>query len=205
MENVIVNNKFLRGSEWRKWDLHVHTKGTAKNDQFNSKNFDEFCVTLLKKALLKKISVIGITDYFSIENYKKVKFFIESIDNNNSFNDEERLEIKKIFIIPNVELRMLPSTSNERCVNIHCLFNPIFINSIENDFFNSIEFHNGSKKYKMNKTGMIELGKNMENNNIGDEKAYTIGINNFVVAHADLQKLYDESSDFLLVSSFICE
>ena len=26
--------KYKRGSEWRKWDLHFHTKGTNKNDQF---------------------------------------------------------------------------------------------------------------------------------------------------------------------------
>lgn len=25
-----------RGSEWRKWDLHIHTPGTAKNDQYGS-------------------------------------------------------------------------------------------------------------------------------------------------------------------------
>lgn len=25
-----------RGSEWRKWDLHIYTPGTAKNDQYGS-------------------------------------------------------------------------------------------------------------------------------------------------------------------------
>ena len=25
-----------RGSEWRKWDLHIHTSGTAKNDQYGN-------------------------------------------------------------------------------------------------------------------------------------------------------------------------
>lgn len=25
-----------RGSEWRKWDLHIHTPGTAKNDQYGN-------------------------------------------------------------------------------------------------------------------------------------------------------------------------
>ena len=34
MENI------NRGSEWRKWDLHIHTKGTNKNDQFKSSDFD---------------------------------------------------------------------------------------------------------------------------------------------------------------------
>ena len=23
-----------KGSEWRKWDLHIHTPGTAKNDNY---------------------------------------------------------------------------------------------------------------------------------------------------------------------------
>ena len=33
-----------RGSEWNKWDLHVHTKYTNKNDQFTSATFDDFCI-----------------------------------------------------------------------------------------------------------------------------------------------------------------
>jgi hypothetical protein len=31
-----MNNFFKKGSEWRKWDLHIHTKGTNKNDNFDS-------------------------------------------------------------------------------------------------------------------------------------------------------------------------
>ena len=33
--------KFPRGSEWRRWDLHIHTPGTAKNDNFSGENLDE--------------------------------------------------------------------------------------------------------------------------------------------------------------------
>ena len=68
-------NIYPKGSEWRKWDLHVHTKGTLKNDQFKSKTFDKFCVILFQKALEKEIAAIGITDYFNIKNYKKVAYF----------------------------------------------------------------------------------------------------------------------------------
>ena len=68
-----MSNLFERGSEWRKWDLHIHTKGTNKNDNFTSTDFDSFCITLFQKALEKDMTVIGITDYFSIDNYKKVK------------------------------------------------------------------------------------------------------------------------------------
>lgn len=35
-----------RGSEWKKWNFHVHTKGTNKNDQFSSSTMDEFFHTL---------------------------------------------------------------------------------------------------------------------------------------------------------------
>lgn len=27
--------KYLKGSEWRKWDLHVHTPLTKLSDQYN--------------------------------------------------------------------------------------------------------------------------------------------------------------------------
>ena len=29
-----INKIFAKGSEWRVWDLHIHTPGTAKNDQY---------------------------------------------------------------------------------------------------------------------------------------------------------------------------
>jgi len=58
---------YNRGSEWRRWDLHIHTKNTSRNDHFTSATFDDFCVELFKKALEQKIAVIGIT-----ENYHHV-------------------------------------------------------------------------------------------------------------------------------------
>ncbi|MEB7639781.1 hypothetical protein [Acinetobacter pittii] len=42
-----------RGSEWARWDLHVHTKGTAKNDQFKSRTLDDFFQTFFSKAIEK--------------------------------------------------------------------------------------------------------------------------------------------------------
>ena len=37
-------NKYYKGAEWRRWDLHIHTKDTFKNDQFASSNFNTFCL-----------------------------------------------------------------------------------------------------------------------------------------------------------------
>ena len=56
-----------RGSEWRKWDLHIHTPETAKNDQFGN---PQIAWPKYIQALEESdISVFGITDYFSITNY----------------------------------------------------------------------------------------------------------------------------------------
>ena len=85
-----------RGSEWGRWDLHVHTKGTAKNDGYTNISFDEYCSHLFKRAIDYNIKVIGITDYFNIENYKLVKTYQDNIENNNDFSDDEKEIIKKI-------------------------------------------------------------------------------------------------------------
>ena len=181
------------GSQWRKWDLHVHTKGTNKNDQFKSKGFDEFCVTFFKKAIENGIHVIAVTDYFSIDNYKKIKDYVEDIDIKTDFSEKEKKYIKNIYLIPNVELRMLPVTDKKKLINIHCLFNPQYVDSLENDFFTSIEYSAGSgKKFKMNRQGMIDLGKDLDSS-LSNEEAYKKGIDNFVLAPIDLQKLVDEN------------
>ena len=72
--------EYLRGSEWRRWDLHIHTPETNKNDQFVGSNPDEKWDKYYEDIksyigdgsdINKSIAVIGITDYLSIENYKK--------------------------------------------------------------------------------------------------------------------------------------
>ena len=76
-----------RGSEWGRWDLHVHTKGTAKSDKFGNISFEDYCIQLFNKAVECNIKAIGITDYFSIENYKKDKQRV--VDGYNDFELKE--------------------------------------------------------------------------------------------------------------------
>jgi ABC-type cobalamin/Fe3+-siderophores transport system ATPase subunit len=189
-------NKYDRGSEWRKWDFHVHTKGTRKNDSFTSPDFDTFCEVFFKEALENNIEAIGITDYFSIENYRKVLEYQTSLEADSIFTENEIKRIKEIFIFPNVELRMMPSTNRSRMINIHCLFNPKYVDNLENDFFSSIEHSGGTgTKYKMNKQGMIDLGKSLDDK-LDDSQAYIKGINNFAVSHSNLQELLDSNYAF---------
>jgi len=185
--------RFNRGSEWRKWDLHVHTKDTNKNDQFLSSSFDEFCINFFKKAVENKIAVIGVTDYFSIKNFNKIKEFITRLDNIPELNNIKD-DIKNIYLIPNIELRMLPSTDKGKLINIHCLFNPDYVSKLDNDFFGTLEYSSGKRRHKMNDNGFIEFGKELGKSD--DISAYKEGVNNFVISHSDLQKILDENYEF---------
>jgi len=57
-----------RGSEWRRWDLHVHTPDTALNDQFRS--WDEYLAVINGQ---NEVHVIGVTDYLLFSNYAKLR------------------------------------------------------------------------------------------------------------------------------------
>ena len=105
--------EFCKGSEWRKWDLHVHAPGTKLNDQYKLEGGDvleEFC----KKVEESDVKAFGITDYFSGDGYFA---FIEKY---------RRLypNSSKIFF-PNIELRTSDVVNAAREeVNLHVIFNP---------------------------------------------------------------------------------
>ena len=192
--NIAIN----RGSEWRKWDLHVHTKGTNKNDQFSSSNMEDFLYEFFKKAIEKEISAIGITDYFSIDRYRDVVNYQENIDDKKDgdgkqlFNEDERKYIKNIFLFPNIELRMLPSTDKGRLINIHFIFNPKFVTKLENDFFGELK---NQDDFKMNRQGIIDYGKKLKPNITDNGIAYREGINKFTLDVKTIKNLLDKNSE----------
>lgn len=189
-----------RGSEWRKWNFHVHTKGTNKNDQFTSTNMDDFFCTFFKKAYQEKIEAIGITDYFSIERYLDAINYVKEIHTKvdydwgeKIFSDDEIEFIQKIFLFPNVELRMLPATGKGRLINIHCIFNPDYVLHLKNDFFGHIE---NQDKFKMNRHGLIEYGKSQDSTLANDDKRYKKGVDNFVIDLKTLKELVSTNQKF---------
>jgi predicted metal-dependent phosphoesterase TrpH len=63
---------YPRGSEWRRWDLQVHTPYSILNNGFGA-DFDAYARTLFERAVDEGIAAIGITDYFTIEGYKALR------------------------------------------------------------------------------------------------------------------------------------
>lgn len=100
-----------RGSEWHKWDLHVHTPASGLNNQYGHtvEAWDEYVKVLFNTALEHDVVALGITDYFLIDGYKKLV--------NEYLNNEKKMSIlfpdantreriKQILVLPNIEFRL---------------------------------------------------------------------------------------------------
>src|SRR5882724_649788 len=102
-----------RGSEWRKWDLHLHAPGTKRNDQYKSEKGDpieEYC----DKLETSDVHAFGVTDYFSADSYFSVI----------AKHKDRHPNSKKVFFL-NIELRTNETVNKAREeVNLHIIFNP---------------------------------------------------------------------------------
>ena len=174
---------FERGSEWRQWDLHLHTPGTAKNDQFGSG--DAVWETYISRLESNtEIAVLGITDYFSIDNYLFLK----------QKQEEGRLVNKTL--IPNVELRILPVTQKDTPINIHVLFDPnLPVDTIEREFFQCLKFTYLDNEYSCLSRDLIALGRAYKNNStLEDNSAKKEGISQFNISYDSLYKIVSKPS-----------
>jgi len=66
-ENVNLN----RGSEWRRWEPHIHAPGTVLNNQFGGGDaWTNYLSTL--EGITPKIEAIAVTDYYVTDTYEEV-------------------------------------------------------------------------------------------------------------------------------------
>lgn len=182
---------YQRGSEWRRWDLHIHTPGTNKNDQYEGSsiedkwdNFYNAISTYVGDGSdpLRVIKVIGITDYLSIDNYLKVV-------------SDKRIPDTVSLILPNVELRMVPFAKDSP-VNIHCIFDPQIVDGLEGRFFSKLLFSFNDSSYNASHDELIRLGRDYKGDqSLSKDAAYAAGVNQFVLDFSTLKNVFDADSD----------
>lgn len=180
-----------RGSEWHRWDLHVHTPGTLKNDQYVGGTIEEKWDGFYRSISeyvgdatdpLKDIVAIGITDYLSIDNYQRVV-------------KENRLPNSIKLVIPNVELRLRP-VSAKRAVNIHCIFSPSITDDLETRFFAKLSFRYRDRDYGATHSELIQLGRAYMNNpNLDSIQAYKAGIEQFIIDVDSLANVFEKDPE----------
>lgn len=158
-----------RGSTWNRWDLHLHTPETAKNDNYTGQTPEEKWTNFIStiNAYPGEVRAIGITDYFSVDNYKKFLTKLPDIT-------------KQIdLVLPNVELRTLPVTGSGAALNIHCIFNPAIVDDLERRFFSKLRFATDTSR-SASRADLIQLGRdNAPGVTMTDEVAYKKGIQQF--------------------------
>lgn len=192
---------FPKGSEWRKWDLHIHSPFSILNNQFPKlRNGEPDWEPFLQKLESLDSAVIGITDYFTIEGYKALKKF------------KEQGRLQNIFtILPNVEFRLknIVSSRNgeEKRLNLHVIFSEeVSIGDIEEHFLHDIPFYyqgdpqNRDERRKLKVSNLEVLGKELMEQHVPFREMgvspLEIGAMQAVVDHEEITKLLNEDSRF---------
>ncbi|WP_405395601.1 TrlF family AAA-like ATPase [Maribacter sp. Asnod2-G09] len=129
-----MNKKYPKGSEWRKWDLHVHTPSSiyhrygADTEETWGKYIEDL------ENLSSDFSVLGINDYFFIDGY-------ERLVKEKAINDK----LKNIdLLLPVVEFRIEKFAGIDfgqlKRINLHVIFsNELPIETIKSQFLQTLE------------------------------------------------------------------
>jgi ABC-type lipoprotein export system ATPase subunit len=167
-----------RGSEWNRWDPHIHAPGTVLNDQFGG---DWAAYLKAIDESTPSIRSLGITDYCTIQTYREVRRW------------KEAGKLPKIqLVFPNVEMRFDVGTAKGKGINLHLLFSPEKVdheNEIER-ILGQLSFESRGRTFHCTRTDLVALGK-MFNPDIKDEEpAFAEGVNQFKVRFPELRELF---------------
>lgn len=167
---------FPRGSEWRRWDLHVHTPDTALNDQFG--DWDEYLAAIEGQT---DVRVLGVTDYLSITNYSRLR----------QFKAEGRIP-QIDLLIPNIEFRIAPPSDRATAVNIHLLVSPDDPNH-ELEILNALgrlSWRYGEKNYSCLPDQLMALGREFDPTAVDNRTALRTGVTQFKADFTALRNWY---------------
>lgn len=172
------SSKYPRGSEWRKWDLHLHAPGTKLNNQFKTADGSDVWDAYCRKLHESDVQAFGIADYFSADGYFSAceKY-------------RERYPDSTKVLFPNIELRTNDVVNKEQEeVNVHLLFNPFRPDHAEKirSFLNSL---------KTNKTD--SAGRNVHASELKHERDYAAATTTRVYIQEALAETFGRDADLL--------
>jgi ABC-type cobalamin/Fe3+-siderophores transport system ATPase subunit len=184
-----MSSKNTRGSEWRKWDLHVHTPASLIQQykgQSDEQKWEEFISDLEK--LPSEFSVIGINDYLFIDGYEKILEY------------KQQGRISNIStILPVIEFRIKKFAGNDRFkrINFHVIFSDeLNLKDIKAEFLNQLQIvYDGLDFNKvLNRDNLIEFGQKIiesvpSEKRIDFDSPLTEGFNNCNFEEDKIRKL----------------
>ena len=126
MENV-------KGSEWKKWDLHVHTPFSIYQRFGNNDDatWEKYIDDL--ENLTEDFAVIGINDYLFLDGYAKLKR-----------EQDDNFRLSNLKLLPVVEFRIEKfagiNFEQLKRINLHVIFSDdVPLETIQSQFLNTLE------------------------------------------------------------------
>jgi hypothetical protein len=183
--------------------LHVHTPESVFNNQFpRPEGVPDWEAYVLALEAIQDMSVIGATDYFSIDGYKRLL----------EFRQQGRMS-NITLLLPNIELRLdllIPTSSSDdaaktRKVNAHVIFSDtVSAADIEDKFLRQLHFsglgdpQTTSEPCALTRHQLEQLGARLKSqHSTFSGSDYEIGCMNAAVSFERMKKvLHDHRSTF---------
>jgi len=171
-----------RGSEWHRWEPHIHAPGTILNNQFGAADpWNSYLTTL--EGVTSKIEAIAVTDYYVTDTYEELL----------KYKLAGRLsEVSLLF--PNIELR-LDVAAKTGFVNVHLLVSPEdpeHLSEVKR-LLKRLQFHAFNDRFDCTREELIKLGKRADSTITDEGAALRHGATQFKVNFDQLRKVIDES------------
>lgn len=177
-----TTNTISRGSEWHRWDPHIHTPGTILNDQFGSADpWDAYLTGIETRT--PQIEAIGVTDYYLTGTYEELL----------QRKASGRLDGVRL-VFPNIELR-LDVAAKSGFVNIHLLVSPEDPDHLGElkRILKRLQFTAYNDQFDCTRDELIKLGKRADASITSEGAALRHGATQFKVNFAQLRKVIHES------------
>ena len=171
-----------RGSEWRRWEPHIHAPGTILNNQFGGSDpWGSYLATL--EGLTPTIEAIAVTDYYVTDTYEelirhKIAGRIPDIQ----------------LIFPNIEVR-LDVAAKSGFVNLHLLVSPEDPTHLAEvrRILTRLQFNAYGDRFDCTREDLIRLGKCADPTIQDVRAALAHGATQFKVNFAQLREVFGES------------
>ncbi|MES0490537.1 MAG: TrlF family AAA-like ATPase [Leptospirales bacterium] len=171
-----------RGSQWKRWEPHVHAPGTTLNNQFDGDDpWDKYFTAI--EGAVPKIEAVAVTEYYITDTYEKVLKHM----------DDGRLpDVQLVF--PNVELR-LDVAAKTGFVNIHLLVSPEDPEHVDElqRILGRLQFQAYGDCFDCTRKELIRLGKQADSKITNNRTALQHGSTQFKVNFKQLRDVYQDS------------
>lgn len=144
---------FQRGSEWRQWDLHIHSPASFHwdgpkfvGDPSDSANIP-LIDTMIKALNDAEPAVFALMDYWTFDGWFALKKRLAQPD---------APELKKV-VFPGIELRLISPTTYR--LNAHVIFSDKISDQILRDFKSDLKVQMISKTRPLSDDALIELAR----------------------------------------------